>query len=133
MTMIVSEIRSAVPARGCDLIEVEGVVEDILRLQLAREREQVEELNAGNLAAYATALDDFQGWCDHYGLPMTPHVCACFMLELHKYEDAGFDELKTIAGAFLLQHRWDVVVPITAALDFCRNAPRALEARKVVH
>jgi hypothetical protein len=130
--MLVTENCSAVPAR-CDLVEVEDVVEDVLSAQLHREREQLKELNAGELDAYEMALDDFGGWCDHYGLPMSAHVCACYLIELHRYEDAGFDELKTIAGAFLLQHRWDVIIPITAALDFCKNAPRALEAHKVVH
>jgi hypothetical protein len=124
------------PAKQYELHEIETTMEHELADQLRAERGRVTDAvtkHGIDLDACEAIIDDFTGWCDNYGLPSTGHTMACYLVELHKYYGASYEELRDVATAYLLRHAWDVRVPITAALAYVETAPRAIEAKASLH
>jgi hypothetical protein len=131
-----STMTEARPAKQYDLRQIESTMEHELADQLRVERGRITDAVAQHgidLNRCETMIDDFIGWCDHYGLPSTGHTMACYLVELHKYYGASYEELRDVACAYLLRHAWDVRVPITAALAYVETAPRSIEARAALH
>jgi hypothetical protein len=102
----------------CTQGEIITAVERILTKQLLCERMRSLP-NELEREAYDQALDAFEDWAECYGLPLTPHVLAAYLIELHEVCGMDIDALKHVAGAYWYQYDRDVYVPIRAALNYC--------------
>jgi hypothetical protein len=117
MTMV--QTTGPLPAQ-CELSQVEIAVESLLAEQLKRERALL-YLGDDERELYEQVLDDFEDWAGGYGLPMTAHVLAAYLVELRRVYQVHLDDLKSVAQAYLFAHTWDVRVPVIAALNYCAD------------
>jgi hypothetical protein len=111
---------------------VEALLADQLRAERERFKGDAIEQSVDRDAC-ALAMGDFHDWAALYALPTTAHTMCAYLIELHCVCGAAFEELQDVARAFLVEHSWCVRVPISAALEFCKTAPRAVEARAALH
>jgi len=117
-----------------DVREVEMAVEGLLVGQLRRERDRFVEVAEANGVNFETAdelLSEFDAWAAARDLPTSAHALVAFMDEAYRAGDADLAKLQDIGHAYLMQHSWDVRLPIIAALEYFGAAPRLIDAGRM--